>query len=54
MKKLWDGFWELLPWISLIIFIIAYGIYLTNMDFVSSTLVLLALANVVLLIATKK
>jgi hypothetical protein len=54
MKKLWDCFWELLPWISIVIFIIAYIIYTLGMDFISSTLMLLALANTALLIATKK
>lgn len=54
MKKIWDQFWDLLPWISIVIFIIAYIVYSTNLDFISSTLMLLALANNVLLISTKK
>jgi len=54
MKKIWDQFWDLLPWISIVIFIIAYITYSINLDFISSTLMLLALANNVLLISTKK
>lgn len=54
MKQFWNNFWELLPWISLVIFIIAYIIYTLNMDFISSTLMLLALANIAFLISIKK
>jgi hypothetical protein len=54
MKKLWQDFWDLFPFISLVLLIIAYTVSMMNQQYFYATVFLISAANIVLLLTERR
>ena len=50
MKKLWQSFWDLFPFITLVLLMIAYTMSMINHQYFNATVFLISAANIVLLL----
>ena len=54
MKNLYDSFWDLFPYIALVLLIIAYTVSMMNQQYFYATVFLISGANIVLLLKERK
>ena len=54
MKKIWQTFWDLFPFITLVLVVIAYVISMMNQEYFNATVFLVSAANIVLFLMEKK
>ncbi len=54
MKKLWQSFWDLFPFITLVLLVIAYVISMINQEYFNATVFLVSAASIVLFLTEKK
>lgn len=54
MNKLWQAFWDLFPFITLVILVIAYTISMLNQQYFNATVFLISGASIVSFLTEKK
>jgi hypothetical protein len=54
MKKLWQSFWDLFPFITLVLLAIAYVISMIDQQYFNATVFLVSAASIVLFLTEKK
>jgi hypothetical protein len=54
MKKLWQSFWDLFPFITLVLLIISYVISMINQEYYNATVFLVSAASIVAFLTEKK